>query len=338
VNYGALISRSFWIAWRNRHLWVLAVLAGGAGSNAPANMSFNLPGGMGGNGQSASQENAERIGRLAGEWISQHLWLIGIAAIAILCLMFLFAIVSIVCQGGLCAATAEIGLGNRSSFGFAFQSGVRLFWRNLGIAFLGLLILLLFLSIIGAAAWAFLAPVIQEQRRPGAGAIVGFAFLALGILFLTIPVAIIWGVITTLAQRAIAVEDAGLLQSFGRAGRLARANLGQLVLVWLIEVGVSILIGLVATIALILIMLPMAAVGFAIYFGGGSQVGPVLIGFGALAALVAFVAMLVLGGAAGAFHWTYWTLAYLRWTDRLDQAMAPIDPLAMADEHPTIVH
>src|SRR4051794_39627623 len=158
MDYERLIREAWQITWRHPYLWVLGLFAGGA---AVASV-----GGGGGDGApSFSGWRGEPRSRGAlipsvdlnvadiGHWATDHLGLIlAIIAVTVLTAVVLL-VVSLIAQGGMAGATADLASGRSSSLGHALRTGAHLFWRYAGLW----LMLGLAVAIIGAVVAIFVA-------------------------------------------------------------------------------------------------------------------------------------------------------------------------------------
>src|SRR5688500_7523915 len=109
MNYGSLIRESWLATWRHRSLWVLGLLAGGSGGNCSTGGSSNWPGG---NGQPAP--GAPEIDGSFDQvwaWLLANLWLIAVAVTLLVVLMLVWMILSLIAQGGMARATADLARG-----------------------------------------------------------------------------------------------------------------------------------------------------------------------------------------------------------------------------------
>ena len=80
-----------------------------------------------------------------------------------------------------------------------------------------------------------------------------------------------------------------------------------------LSIGAGIAVFLVA----LVLVLPLGALGVAIFYATGAIVSIPLAAYAVVAVLVLLLAMWGVGGIANAFFWSYWTLIYLRLTGRL---------------------
>jgi hypothetical protein len=93
---------------------------------------------------------------------------------------------------------------------------------------------------------------------------------------------------------------------------LFRRNIGKSLLLWLIQIGLSIGIAIAFILVLLIVGLILALPAIALAFAGSST-GVWMIA-AVPAGLIWIVLFLVLSGAIGTFSHAYWTLAYLRLT------------------------
>lgn len=317
MRYGEVVTRSLHIFWHHRYLWLLGALGGGesvgGGSGGGGNYgsSFYTPGRAGGG--SASGAGAD-FARSLQDWFSGHAGLLIVAGALLLVFGIAYFLVSCVASGALVRAAAEHDAERPFDFHLAWRAGTRTFARVLGLRLLLVLWTLVVLVIAGALV--------------GAGVYAGFnnlggllaAVVAVGAVFVLafIVVGIVLGLVYTLALRAIVLEERRTWESVRRGWQLFQARLGRVLLVWLIQIGVALVLGFAIGIGLFLLALPLLAIGFAAYSAGG--VGGVLTA--AVPLVVVFVLLSVaVGGAAGSYITTYWTLAYRRLD--LDPVPAP---------------
>lgn len=308
MRYGELLTRSFWISWRHRYLWFLALFAGeGAGGG---NFSFRggVPGTSGGGGGNARGNQAPtpaEVQAAVATWISDHIaLLVVVGAVALVVVLALF-VFSCIAQPALIRASAEHDAERSYSLGPALRFGVSAFWRILALKLILLVFALVLIGIFGLLVlWGVTSA--SAGNRGGVG-----AAIALGVLLalLLIPVLIVVGVVYAFAARAISLEGrrpfAGIAEGFRLIGR----RFGRVALVWLIMLGVGLGVGVGLLIVYLALLIPLGVLVFAAYVAGHA-VGLIVVG--AIAVIVFVAVSLVITGAVGAFTSTYWTLAYRR--------------------------
>ncbi len=263
----------------------------------------------------------EGVFRDGGRWAAENAGLIAALAAVIALLGLILLVVSLIAQGGMARATADVALDRPISSRAAWETGVRLFWRYLA---LWILMILLFIA-LGLVLAAFGGIVFLFAQYTGGiartilVAVTGLlAFLA---FLVAIPVSIAIAVAAAFAQRAIAVEDSGPAAGLGTGFRLLRNHLGAGALVWLINLALSIAAGLAIAVVFVVLLIPLGALAAALFAITG--VSAASISFVVAAALVLIAAVWVMGGIANTFFWNYWTLAYLNLTGRLTDRLEP---------------
>ncbi|BBL80484.1 hypothetical protein RxyAA322_23380 [Rubrobacter xylanophilus] len=291
MSYGDLIRDAFRTVWRNRFLWFFGFFVAGSG------FSFNVPGGPPGGLPDSPR------------WSGENLVLLVAAAVLLaLVLLLVYLVLGIISAGGLAWSVAAMERGERPGFSSTFRAGVGNFWRVLGQALLLLLIgvglaLLVFVVVGGPFALLF---VLTESV--GARVIFGVLLGLLGVVLL-VALYVPYAVVGQFALRELVVGRRGVVEAIGGAFGLFRRNAGRSILVWLINLALSIGVGIAAAVGFVLLglvlFLPAIALGAAGYEAAA-------IAAGVAAGIVLLPLLLVVTGAIGAFFHAYWTLAYLR--------------------------
>ena len=324
MDYGSLVEVAWRITWRHRSLWVLGLFAGGSVGG------WN--GGSGGSGPPTWNGDTDDLGRLApeagrvaeevGRWLTANLGLV-IAVVALLGLLGLVAtIVSLIAQGGLSRATADLALGRPSSLGQAWRAGLRLFWRYAGLWLLlaaaGLAIAAI---VIGLVVLVVLGGGPLERDLPAVALAIGAVLLGLPLVLVAFVVGIGVGIVVAYAQRAIALRELGPIEALLVGWRLLRANLGTSLVVWVLNLAISIAVGIGLAFGLLVVGGVLAIVGVVLWLIAGGPTA-LTIAYIAIAAVVLFAVLAVVAAASNTFFWTYWTLAYLRLDPSAVQAAA----------------
>lgn len=262
MDYGNVFSRAWRICWNNKYIFVLGFLAalgsGSSGSGQSFNYSFSeqqLPPGV--------LENADRIMALVGPIVG-----------ALLCLGLILGIVMwlirLVAQAGLISTAARIDRGEASSLGQSISAGMAHLWHFVG---LNILVYLPFWIIgavsIGIGVFAFGAAVASLLTGSGGeelGALsAGFGLLgicAVALICLLVPLFAVASVIYAFAQRGLVLQDMGVTSSIGYAWRFVRDNLGEILLLIIFLIVLSVIYG--ALVSVILVPLGFLAFGPAV--------------------------------------------------------------------------
>lgn len=308
MDYGRLIRDAWRITWRHPFLWVLGLFAGGT-----AGVSFS-GGGRGNGGPPPSVVDGrpmpgpdihpEPIAR----WATEHVALIvGVAALLVLIGLALL-VVSLIAQGGLAGATADVASGRPSSLARAWRTGLHLFWRYAGLW----LLLIGVVAIVGASVAAFVALVagLAAAAEHAAWVVAPAVLVGLVLVVAGIAAGVVASIVVPFAQRAIAIRDVGPLAALRDGWLVLREHPGASLLVWLLNLALTIAAGLAITVAVVAVIvvlgIPAAALWAAFELTAPTAAYLVIAGIAALGVLLALVAV------SNTFFWSYWTLAYLR--------------------------
>jgi hypothetical protein len=307
MNYGDLIRDAFRITLHNRFLWFFGFFAGGTGSN----FFGNVPSGGGNFNPDDFQQSSTMLSAIqVGQGLSSAVLIVGIV-IVVLILALLFIFLAIVSQGALADSVAAIDRGEGRRFGTAFGSGMGNFWRVLGYYILFFLVALGLIVVIAIPVALLIGGTFAATQSTGARISVAVVVGLLALLLL-IVVFIPLSIIAQYALRDIVVRRERVLGSVASGYSLFRHNIGRSLLLWLIQIGLSIGVAIAFILVLLIVGLVLAIPAIVLAVAGSSTTA--LVVAGAPAVLIVFVLFLVLSGAIGTFSHAYWTLAYLRLT------------------------
>ena len=276
MEYGKIISRSASIVWQNKFLIVVGILA------ALGSGSFGGGGGGGGandGGGSGQPIDDEIVGLVIG------------ASIAFFCVILLIGIViwviSTIARGGLIASVDAIESGEKSSFRQAWSAGWQKIWPLLGIGIIPAIpaMILFLIGLLALGAYGGVFALVGDEFDPLAG-VTGLGTIMAVLACCVIPFVLALSILRNFAERACMLEDLGVIDSYRRGTNVLMSNLGEAIILALLQVGLFIAIG-------ILLFLP----------------GLVLV-------LCCFLwpVLLALQGFIEAFVSALWTLAWRSWT------------------------
>jgi len=219
-----------------------------------------------------------------------------IAIIAAVLIGLALWVVATIARGGLIAGASSVDEGRPSSFSQAWNAGWRKGWRLLGIgilpaipAFLLTIIALVFgLGVAGASYY-------------GGEDMIGLPFAGLGVIVaglacILVPLMLILGLLRTFANRACMLEDLGVFGSYRRGLQVLFGNVGPALILFLIQIAISI---------------GIAVVGF-------------LPGILLAICCVLWPLLILIQGAIAAYFSTLWTLAWRRWTGLIGETEAAL--------------
>jgi preprotein translocase subunit SecG len=295
MSYGDLIRDAFRITLHNRYLWFFGFFVGGTGTNFLGNVPSR-------GGNFDPDQFAQGVLGNAGV-------ILGVVVVVVLIALF-FIILAMISQGALADSVAALDGGQERRFGSAFSSGTGNFWRVLGYYVVFFLVAIGLLTAIGIPVVLLIGGTFAATQATGVRVSVAVVVGILAVLLL-IVVFIPLFIIGQYALRDIVVGRERILGSVGSGYSLFRHNIGRSLLLWLIQLGLSIGVGiafiLVVLIVGLVLFIPTIALAVA-----GSSTGAIIAGV--IAGLILLPLLLVAAGAIGTFFHAYWTLAYLRLT------------------------
>jgi hypothetical protein len=279
MDYGKILNRSVNIVWQNKFLIILGILASlGSGW-------FGGGGGGGGDGGAGQfPEFGEDIAALAAGLIIALVCLVLFVGIVV---WFVFWVVSTIARGGQIASVDSIDSGEKSSFRQAWSAGWRKARTLLGIGIIPALptMVLFFFAIVALGAYGGFYALIDDELSNALGA----AGLGIGIAALAcivVPIYLVLSILRNFAERACMLEDLGVIDSYRRGTKVLMANIGEAIILFLLQIAIFIAMGIV-------LFVP-----------------------GIIAAACCFLwpLLLVVQGAISAFVSALWTLAWRTWT------------------------
>jgi hypothetical protein len=309
MDYGKLLRRAWDITWNNKFLWILGFLAG-LGSGGGSNFNFrNFGGGGGPSGPSGQAPTPELPPELVGS--------IGLIILAVLCVLFLVWIVAwvigTIANGGLIGAVDQIETEGSSSFGRGWSAASPKMWRLLGIS-LATAIPGLIVAVSGVMlALPGLGLMAAGAERAGGAALVGALACLAPLACIAALAGLVLGIFKTFADRAAMLEDETVIEAYKRGWNILIPNIGPAILIFLIQVVIGFVIGLLMLIPLGIALAPLVGGGVLAAFSDSGMVGAPLLIVGGCLFLVFLVIAVVVGAVQTTFFSSVWTLAYREW-------------------------
>ncbi len=285
MDYGRLLRRAWDIIWEHKFLILLGVLValGSAGGGGGANVDINVP------PHERGPDFNFRPPDLEGEW-GLPVALIAVAAAGLIGVALLVAValwaVSTIARGGLIAGVSAVDSGTPSDFGQAWRAGWRRGWTLLGIGVLpaipGAILALTGLGTAAALGGTYLFRGEVGPRLADIGLVAPLMALAC----VLVPIGLALSLLRTFANRACMLENLGVFASYRRGVEVLLENFGPALILFLLQVVISIGLG-------IAFFLPNVLM--------------------ALCCLL-WPVLLLVRGAIAAYFSTLWTLAWREWT------------------------
>lgn len=292
MDYGKLFSKAWDIVWEHKYLILLGVLVAlgsaggsGAGQGGASGMNDQSPPGMPPfdfNLQEPFRNLGVPLFALVGGLI-----LLGVVLVVGLALW----VISTISRGGLIHGADTLAGGGVSSFSTSFRAGWKKGWRLVGIGLFpavpGFLLVLIGLFSFGlyrrVEIWG--GDAISSTVPAMLGFIPNIALVC--VLLLTM---LLLSLLRSFANRACMLEDQGVFDSYRRGFEVLFDNLGAAIVLFLLQVAVT--IGVVLA-----LLIP---------------------GIFILVCCFLWPILLLVQGTFEAFFSTLWTLAWNQWTGRME--------------------
>ena len=279
MEYGKIINRSASIVWQNKFLMVLGILA--------AIGSGYFGGSGGGGGGDTGFGDPDPFSNIGDEIAA---FAVGVVLVLICVGLFIgivLWVISTVARGGLIASVDSIEAGEKSSFRQAWGAGWNKVWTLLGISLLPAIpaLILFLIGLLGLATYGGIFALFGEEFAESAGiAGLGTVFAVLACILVPIMLALM--ILRNFAERACMLEDQGVIDAYRRGADVLMANIGQAIILILLQIAIFIVLGLLLFLPGLLLVLCCC-------------LWPLL---------------LLLQGAIEAFVSALWTLAWRTWT------------------------
>jgi len=336
-NFGEVLTRAWKIVWKHKVLWIFGILAscGRSSGNFNSNSSSRSGGGNG-----LSPNLPPQVLQWV-QWIESHLTQFIAITVALVCVIWIITIfLSTIGKIGLIRGTAQAEGGvEKLIFGQLFSESTPYFWRMFGLSLILAIPVLLFVALVVVGALAVIIPASQSSGDSSAFGVLAILPILVGCFCLFVPVMFVIGMILRQSERAIVLEELGVIPSISRGWEVFRANLGPIILMAIILGVISFVVGLVFAIPILIIVVP-AAIAFAV--GNAQNTTPLIVA--AVCFCLYLPVLWLLGGVLTAYTESAWTLTYMRLTSKPDDSnsdmpAAPkdIDPVQPEDNERTII-
>jgi len=290
----SIVKRAWEITWKHKALWLFGFLLAAMGAGGGD--------GRGGEGVRYTFESGRQLSPAAV--VAIVIGVIGLVLVAIV----VAAAVRMISQGALIGMVNQIEESGSTGIRSGFRTGWKHMLRLLGI---DLLIGIPAAVVVVVTLLLALAPLLLlASRRPAAGTlgvVLMILFMLLWIALLVVGGAVL-SVILGLAHRHGVLQGLGVVDSLREGYHMARANLGYVVKLWLLQVAIGLAVGLLA-IPVLLVAFAFVAVPAAIVWGVTEASGPAAVVAVVLGIPVA-LALVVAAGIYQVYESAVWTLAF----------------------------
>ena len=317
MDIGAALSRAFAITIGHRSLWILGFLASLlAGAGNVLNLPISLPSGALPAGPLPFLGDLEGNPQLLSALVTVLSLLVGLG-IAI-------TVVGVIAQGALITGVGQIEDQGVMSLGQAWSAAARRFWALLGLRIvlalpvLGLVVLAVVL--LGGSLLPVAIAVLRGEESPDLGS-AGTSLLLLlcsGCVMICVTgiYSILASALQTFGERAILLEDLGVISGLRRGWEVFISNLFNVILLALVLIVLNALFSLITGLVLTALALP-ARIGELVssLSAEGPQTGTLIF------TVLMFVLVALIGALISALVATFgsavWTIAYRQIADTL---------------------
>ena len=310
-NFGEVLTRAWEIVWKHRVLWIFGILAscgrGGGGSGGGS-------GGGNGGGSGTGPDLPPQVLQWF-QWIEENMVMFFVLLCVVIVLIVLITMaISTIGKIGLIRGTAQADGGAQSLiFGQLFSEGTPYFGRVFGLSLLLILPPFVLAMVVAVMVVSGLA-----ARGGDPTTLAGTVPLAICCVCLFIPVMFVLSMIFQQAERAVVLEDMGLMPALSRGWEVFKANLGPIIVMAIILGILGLVVGLVIALPVFIIVFPAA---FAYAIGNAQNSTPLI--FGAVCFCLYLPILLLLNGILVAYTESSWTLTYMRLTRGPDTSDQP---------------
>lgn len=331
MDHIGIISNAFKTTIRYRALWILGFLwflvGGGLSSGSPGSLTYTSGSSSGAPFGGTEWEQLGLDPLFAGAMATAIAsWLL-LACCIFLLLAIIITVVRYVIQAGVYRSLSRLELeGEEPTVGDAFRQGWhrhtwRLFLQNL----LVIIVLALTMILLGLIVAAPLLLLVVDNDAANAVGIGGTVVLGLCWALLLFAALIAVNVLSQLWWRAAVIADQSTIDAMVTAWRMARHNLSDLAIIWLLMLGIGILfaflmIPFVFILALLTVILA-GGPGYLIYQITGSVAGALLWGI-PVGLVVIIIPIAIVGGLYLIFYSSVWNQVYTALSQRLAQPYA----------------
>jgi hypothetical protein len=241
MDYGKILSRAWNIVWQNKFLILLGILvalgngSGGGGGGGGGGNGNGQPFGDPGQFEQFSEFGREIAGLAAG-------LVLGLVCVGLI-IAIVFWVISTIARGGLIAGVDTIESGGQSSFSQAWSAGWQKVWRLLGIGLLPSIpgLILFVAGLFAFVSYGGIFALFGEEFAAPLGA-AGLGGMIAVFACIVLPIVLVLSILRNFAERACMLEDLGVIDSYRRGASVLMANLGEAIILFLLQIVLSILL------------------------------------------------------------------------------------------------
>ena len=307
MNYGNLIGDAVRIAWRNRFLWFFGLFISGG----LASLNLSVPPNPDTSTQNAATGGVPVWIFNLGQWARENIVLaLTLGVVVLVLILVVFYVLWMISSAGLSDSVAAIERGERRGFGSTWRAGVRNLWRMFLLLVLFVLIgLVLGTLIVGPAALGIFGIVAATESVGLRVLFISLIGLVAFVLYLVVVIA--QYLVSQLAIRELVIGGQGVIASVTEGYLLFRHNLGRVLVVWLVQFGIAVAVGVAIGIVAFVVNITQSFGFLALSYAAPY---PLVAGLAVGVGLLLSLPLILVYAIVGVFNHAFWTLAYLQLT------------------------
>jgi len=323
MDFGEVLKKAWKIVWKFKILWIFGFFASCGTSGVRFNSGSDYrTSGFPGSAPNLSPGFEDNMLRFLNFFENPAVIAGFISLICIVIIIEIF--LSLMGRVGLIKGAVDADAGaEHLSFGDLWKHGLRYFWRMLGLSLLiGSPVVLVYLVIAIAGIlvfFAFISGSPNSQFGSGLPALIALVPVLCVFACTIFLLAIVISFLSPQAERAIVIENEGVISGIRRGWSVLTTNLGPILLVWLIVVVIGTVVGVILALPLLIIVVPL----FISYIFSGENASYTPLIIAGLCILAYIPVSWVANGILTAYLESVWTLAYLRLNLPKPEAPAP---------------
>lgn len=239
--------------------------------------------------------------RRAGQFLLDHIWT-GIAILLLMLIIWLVILyISYSAKAGLILSVKSLEtLDKEIGFKKAYHDGRNFVWKLFGqdlVIGLSVMIGISFLLFLCFLPWL----ISQTESSVLYGILLGIILILPAII-----ISIYLSILIKVSSRAIVIDKMGIFDSLSHVHKIVRKNLGNAIVLWLIQIGIALAVSLIMMLFVFIVVIIMVLAG--IIAAIASPVAGIVIG--CLLALVMLGGVYLALSIFNTFLSSYWTLSY----------------------------
>src|SRR5258706_5813951 len=222
-KFGEVVKRAWQIIWKHKVLWIFGILASCSRSSGSFNSSSRW------SSNNGTTPNLPPQVMQWFQWIQNHLVPFIAITVAVFCVIWIVSIfLSTIGKIGLIRGVAQAeGGAEKLIFGQLFSESMPYFWRMFGLSLILAIPLLIVFVILFAGLIAFAISASGGNHNSAVG-LVAMVLILIGCVCLLIPVMFVLGMIFNQEERAILLDELGVMPGVSRGWDILLANLGAI--------------------------------------------------------------------------------------------------------------